>query len=102
MDKKNIISDNELDTVSGGTMTDADKAWVEDLMWYCVENDYSWNDVVDNWFRDIEPYCNKVNAGRSPEDQVSPSEISTYMMEKYFDIGEQYINGQRRNSRKKR
>ena len=102
MGKKNMINDEALEKVSGGVLTDEDKAWVEDLMWYCVENDYSWSDVVDYFYRDIEPYCNKVNAARPASDHVAPVEISNYMKEKFFEVGELHNSGYKRKKRKKR
>ena len=100
--KNNQIHDEELEKVSGGWLMPEDKEWVQDIMWYCVENNYSWSDVVEKWFPDIEPYCERVNATRSKEEQVTPTEIDNYMMSQFFVIGDRYLKGERRNSRKKK
>ena len=52
-----------------------------------MENGDSWSDVVEKKFRDIEPYCNEVNAMRSRDKQVTPSEIDRYMQDCFFIIG---------------
>ena len=99
-ENKKHISDEELENVSGGWLMPEDKEWVIDTMWYCVENGYSWNDVVDKWFPDIEPYCERVNATRPEDEQVTPKEIDDYMMLQFFRIGERYLNGERRPRKK--
>lgn len=99
--KDRYVNDEELDKVSGGALLKEDREWIDDIIWYCVENNYSWNDVVDKWFMDIEPYCNKVNATREDYLQVTPEEIDKCMMDRFFEIGYRYLNGERRPKKKK-
>ena len=100
-ENKKIMHDEELSKVSGGTMTMEDEAWVDDIIWDCVEKDYSWNDVVEEWFPKLEEYCERVNANRVNTLKVFPKEIDEYMQYKFFDVGERYLRGERRPTKKK-
>ena len=100
--KENYINEEKLEKVSGGAVLKEDREWMDDVIWYCVENNYSWNDVVDKWFPDLEPYCERVNATREDYMKITPQEMDQYMMQKFFDIGERYLNGERRNGKKKK
>ena len=100
--EKDMIQDEDLNEVAGGDLQEEDKEWVKDIIWRCVENGDSWSDVVEKKFRDIEPYCNEVNAMRSRDKQVTPSEIDKYMQHCFFIIGKKYLEGEIRDGRRVR
>ncbi len=100
---KNYINDEELENVSGGALLKSDKEWVDEQLWPFIENWGSWNDVVDSLFPDVlENYCNKVNStpGRTASHMnITPKELDDYMMQRFFDLGEAYINNRGRRPR---
>ncbi len=66
-------------------------------MWKIIKEDGSWNDVVDRVFPLLEDYCNKVNK-TNPDRRlnemmhVSPTEMSDYMIKRFFELGDIYIS----------
>ena len=99
--KKKLVSDEELQKVSGGALLKSDKEWVDEQLWPFIEGGKSWNDVVDRLFPTVlEEYCNKVNSTpeRSPSHMnVTPKELDDYMIVRFFDLGDAWFkNGCRR------
>ena len=96
----NIIKDEQLAEVSGGAVLPTDKEWADEQMWKIIERDGSWTDVVEEVFPSLEQYCVNANA-TNPDHQynasLSPSEMSDYMIKRFFELGDLYImNGGRR------
>lgn len=95
------IDEEKLKEVTGG-MTMEDEEWVDNIIWESLENDMSWNDVVDKYFPLIEAYCEKANENRVNTLKVTPRDIDEHMQFKYFYLGEKYLNGERRPAKNKR
>ena len=91
----NLINDEELDNVTGGVLLPEDKKWADELMWKIIEQDGSWNDVADQVFPLLEDYCKKANTANPKhklnEMYVSPTEMSDYMIKRFFELGDIYI-----------
>ncbi len=93
--KDNRVNDEELKKVSGGALLKSDKEWVDEQLWPIIEMGGSWSDVVERVFPILEDYCSKVNSTpeRSPGYMnVTPKELDDYMIVRFFDLGEAYIN----------
>ena len=90
-EKKNHMKDEELEKVSGGSMTMEDEEWVRNIIIEALDNGDSWNDVCEKYFREIEPYCERVNKTRPNTLHVFPRDIEDNMMYQYFELGKTYI-----------
>ena len=94
---KKALNGEELDKVNGGVLLDEDKKWADEQMWKIIEQDGSWNDVADQVFPLLEDYCNEANKTNPdhksrPVMHITPSEMDDYMIKRFFELGDIYIN----------
>ena len=98
--KNNRIHDEELDKVTGGALLDSGKKWADDKLWYIIQKDGDWQDVVEEIFPLFEGYCERQNA--TPERaeahmKITPRDLEEYMLNRFFVLGDIYMeNGCRR------